>query len=112
MNLAMPWLIAAAAAVTGGSVWKYRADVRQKDSVSQARALVAKAWTEGQSVPLRGMQSLDVNGAAVSRTVHLQAQVLTSRDGRMRIKYLTEPLSGVTVWEDDSRTYRYNPRRK
>ena len=112
MNRAMPWLIAAAAAVAGGSVWKYRADVRQKDAVSQGRALVTKAWTEGQSVPLRGMQALVVNGSAVSGTVKLQAQVLTSRDGRMRIKYLTEPLSGVTVWEDDSRTYRYNPRRK
>jgi hypothetical protein len=93
-------------------VWKYRADARREAGEEQARALVIRAWTSGQFVPLHGLQTIQMAGSAVPHPMRLQAQVLTSRDGCTRIRYLSPPLTGVTIWEDEQHTYRYNPRRK
>src|SRR5207237_444026 len=53
-------------------------------------------------------QRITMKGPQGNR-IEVEAEVLTSRDGRMRIDYLTPPLKGVTIWETGDRTYRFNP---
>ncbi len=111
MARVMPLLIAAAVAAAGGSAWKLRTDARHEAS-REARALVERAWTTGAQVPLRGLQTIQMAGGASPQPVRVQAQVLTSREGAMRIRYISPPLAGVTIWENGTHTYRYNPRHK
>jgi len=68
--------------------------------------MVRQAWTDGRRVALQGDQVIRVSGVDEPMT----ARVLCSREGSMRIEYQSEPLKGVTVWEDEGRTYRFNPR--
>jgi anti-sigma factor RsiW len=89
-----------------GAAWIYRA--RRVDA-AEPRELVRGAWTTGRRVPLKGRWQIEM-GETGGKPV--QAEVLISRDGYFRIKYLTQPLAGVTIWENGERTYRYNPKLK
>jgi hypothetical protein len=104
------WLVAGVAALAGAGVWAYRASQvnAAPPGPGAVAALVESAWTEGRSVPLQGRQETFTTG--VDRAI--DAEVVQSGDGQVRIKYLTEPLANVTVWENGDRTYRYNPRLK
>jgi negative regulator of sigma E activity len=70
--------------------------------------VVRDAWTEGRRVALRGEQVIRVSGASEP----VDARVLSSDKGSMRIEYRSEPLKGVTIWEDEGLTYRFNPKLK
>lgn len=112
MRRSTPWLIALACVVGGGIAYFWRdklAEAGQKAPDQRAEQAVAKAWTEGRRVALSGKQTLLIGSESRSREV--QAEVLQSGRGEVRIKYLTAPLAGVTVWESADRTYRYNPKR-
>jgi hypothetical protein len=102
----MPWVIAIVAVLLGVGAWAYR--IKAAGNPERADALVHEAWTTGRHVPLEGEQRIHVEGARE----HLQARVLTSPQGFMRIEYLTPPLEGVTIWENGEQTYRYNPKAK
>jgi outer membrane lipoprotein-sorting protein len=106
-----PWILAAVCLVGGGGLWIYRARRSEAHAPPPGPALVERAWLEGRRVALRGHQEISMTDAR-DRPVTVAADVLYSRDGRMRIDYLSEPLEGVKVWESGDRTYRYNPRRK
>jgi hypothetical protein len=112
MARSTPWLVAAACALAGAGVWAYRVNrTEAAGPPSQAAQLVRKAWTAGRKVRLEGKQQVRTPDAD-GKTVQVLAQVLTDSHGHMRIDYLTPPLQGVTVWEDETRTYRYNPHLK
>lgn len=113
MERTTPWIVAAVCAVIGGGVWFYRAQGSSADSRPQGSVVVAHAWGPGRRVALQGRQQIRMSPPGQgAKTVSVGAQVLHSRDGRMRIEYLTEPLEGYKVWESADRTYRYNPKRK
>ncbi|MGV3721099.1 MAG: sigma-E factor regulatory protein RseB domain-containing protein, partial [Actinomycetota bacterium] len=101
-----PWLVAAVCALVGSGLWAYRAGLPARVSGQDAREVVRQAWTEGRRVALEGEQEIQVSG--IDEPV--SARVLWSRQGSMRIEYRDPPLKGVTVWEDEGRTYRFNPR--
>src|SRR5687768_2968664 len=107
-----PWLLALACIVGGGIAYFWRdmhAQAGPQGPDLRAEQAIAKAWTEGRRVPLSGKQTLLIGNESRSREV--QAEVLQSGRGEVRIKYLSTPLTGVTVWESADRTYRYNPKR-
>src|SRR5688572_30756694 len=107
-----PWLIAFACVVGGGIAYFWREKRAQADPPPgpdlRAEQAVAKAWTVGRSVALKGKQTLLI--ASENRSRNVEAEVLQSGRGEVRIKYLTAPLAGVTVWESTDRTYRFNPK--
>jgi outer membrane lipoprotein-sorting protein len=102
-----PFLVAVVIVVASGGLWIYRKVIADPD----AKGIVKKAWTEGRRVPLEGRQVIRMP-APDGKIVEVEARVLASRDGQLRIEYLTRPLEGVTVWENGERTYRYNPKLK
>ena len=102
----MPWFWPALLALLASGVWLYR--------VSQVRAadpeeLVRTAWAEGRKVALEGRQKVQMAGAG-GKLLQVDARVMTSPEGQVKIEYLSEPLAGVTVWENGQRTYRFNPK--
>jgi negative regulator of sigma E activity len=106
-----PWLLALACIAGGGIAYFWRdknASAGDGSPDLRAQEAVAKAWTVGRSVPLKGKQTLLI--ATENRSRNVEAEVLQSGRGEVRIKYLTAPLAGVTVWESADRTYRYNPK--
>lgn len=111
MERSTPWLVAVVCALVGGGLWLMR--MRQVGAAPKQdpHALVQKAWTEGRRVALEGRQEIRMPGEG-GKPLQVEAEVLSSADGRIRIRYLSRPLEGVTVWEDGKRTYRYNPQRK
>lgn len=112
MERTTPWIIAAVCAVIGGGVWFYRAQGSSADSRPLGSTVVAHAWDDGRKVALRGRQQIKMSEPGEAKTVTVNAEVIHSRDGKMRIEYLSEPLEGVKVWESGDRTYRYSPKRK
>lgn len=106
MGRSAPWLVAAVCALVGSGLWAYRAGFPARASGQDAREVVRQAWTDGRKVALEGEQEIQVSGVDEPVT----ARVLSSRQGSMRIEYRDPPLKGVTVWEDEGRTYRFNPR--
>jgi outer membrane lipoprotein-sorting protein len=106
MGRKTPWLVLAVAVLVAAGFWLYR-NVRA-DGLPPPNEVVRRAWTDGRHVALEGRQVTRMPGVEGE----IEAEVLTSRDGQLRIEYLTEPLKGVTVWENGERTYRYNPARK
>ena len=100
--------IAGALAVTLG-VFAYRTVRTSADGTKPAAEIVRLAWTDGRRVPLRGLQLVTVPEAG---NEPVQASVVTSGEGDLRIEYLTPPLRGAKVWDDGERTYRYNPKRE
>ena len=104
MGRATPWLVAAVCALVGGGVWAFRAGLPTKSA--DAESVVRDAWTEGRRVALRGDQVVRVSGAAEP----VDARVLSPQQGSMRIEYRSEPLKGVTIWEDEGLNYRFNPK--
>lgn len=113
MERTTPWLVAIACVVAGGGMWAYRNQrARAIPRDLSPAEIVRHAWTEGQRVSLRGSQLIQFQVRPGEALAQLKADVLLSSDGRMRIKYNSDPIKGVTVWEDQSRTYRFNPRRK
>jgi len=111
MTRATPWILAAVCLLGGGGLWFFRAARSESHAPPPAGELVRRAWLEGRRVPLRGHQEISMTDAG-DRPVTIAADVVYSRDGKMRIDYLSEPLEGVKVWENGDRTYRYNPRQK
>lgn len=107
MERSTPWVIALACALVGGALWFYRGQRGSADTGRDARAIVQKAWGDEGRVALEGRQVIRVPGSPA-----IEARVVTSGDGAVRIEYLTAPLKGVTIWERAETTYRYNPRQK
>jgi outer membrane lipoprotein-sorting protein len=108
-----PWLVALLfllGALVGGGVWFYRSvQAETREVVRLApQDIIRNAWTDGREVALSGRQSIRMPGPK-GKPIEVDADVLTSSDGQVRIEYLTEPLKGVTIWENGERTYRYNP---
>lgn len=108
MGRSTPWLVAAVCALVGSGLWAYRSGLPARASGEDAREVVREAWTDGRRVALRGEQLIQVSGVDSP----VEARVLSSEQGSMRVEYQSEPLKGVTVWEDDRRTYRFNPKHK
>jgi len=106
MGRSLPWLAAALCALAGVCLWYYR--VAASTGPKSAAKIVQEAWGPGRLVALEGEQIIRMPGAS-GQPVEVQARVLTSRQGLLRIEYLTAPLKGVTIWDDGERTYRYNP---
>jgi hypothetical protein len=106
MGRRLAWAVALFCVLSGAVVlWLRLAPTRE----SRAQQLARRAFTEGRRVALEGRQEVEMPGPG-GRLLRLEAEVLTSRDGRTRIQYLSPPLAGVTVWESARRTYRFNPR--
>ncbi|MFN3650448.1 MAG: sigma-E factor regulatory protein RseB domain-containing protein [Armatimonadota bacterium] len=108
----LPWLVALLCVLVGGVLWLYR--TRQVDAdgglpTMTGAEIVRKAWTEGRRVALKGHQTSLMPGPK-GEPIRVEANVLVSDEGCLRIEYLSAPLKGATVWECDERTYRYNPR--
>lgn len=108
MRRSTPWLIALACVVGGGIAYSWRDKRASAGEDLRAQQAVAKAWTVGRRVPLKGKQTLLI--ATENRSRNVEAEVLQSGRGEVRIKYLTAPLAGVTVWESADRTYRFSPK--
>lgn len=108
MERSAPWLAFGVCVLAAGGLWFYRASHPSGAVGGDARQIVQEAWTNGRRVPLSGEQLTSVSGAKEP----LKARVLYSRTGSMRIEYQSEPLKGVTIWENSGRTYRFNPRLK
>lgn len=106
MGRSTPWLVAAVCALVGSGLWAYRSGLPVRASDETARELVREAWTSGRRVALEGRQLVRISGTQEPVETH----VLASPDGSMRVEYRSEPLKGVTVWEDERRTYRFNPK--
>lgn len=102
-----PWLLALVCLAGGGIAYFWRDQNAQAQPDPRATEAIARAWTEGRHVALSGRQTLLIGNESRSREV--QAEVLQSGRGEVRIKYLTPPLQGVTLWESADRTYRFNP---
>lgn len=109
MRRSIPWIMALLGLAGGLFVWSLRARQVEARNQIDAESLVERAYTEGIAAALKGTQRLVLPGAS-GREIHVEAEVLAAGDGRMRIDYQSPPLRGVTVWQDGSRTYRYNPR--
>src|SRR3712207_5734365 len=109
----LPLLLLLVGAVLGIVVWFYRAQQRTEAGPPPAGSdLVRQAWVEGRDVALRGSQQIKMQDPDGGGIVTVNAEVLHSGDGRIRIDYLSNRLEGVKVWENGDRTYRFNPKRK
>lgn len=95
------FLIAAAA-----GVWR----LREFNNARRATAIVQRAFAAETQLPYT---ALSVSHFRVGKKlVELKALVAKRPPNMRRIHYITEPLSGVTVWQDKGRTYRYEPKGK
>lgn len=108
MRRKTPWLVALALIVVAVGVAWYRA---RQAAAGDATELVRRAWTEGRRVALQGRQTVMMPNRR-GEPITVDAEVLASGDGQVRIRYLTPPLEGVVIWESGDRTYRFSPRRK
>jgi hypothetical protein len=106
MERKAPWLALVVAVLAAGGFWLYRKVEAQ--STPPAAAIVRNAWTVGRQAPLEGRMVVRLSGGEGE----IEADIVTSDDGQFRFEYLTEPLKGVTVWQNGERTYRYNPQLK
>jgi len=109
LKAAAPWLGLLLVIMVAGGVFLWRMRLSTPVPGANAETIIRQAWGPGRRVPLRGLETIEVTGAN-GKPVRLEARVLTSGEGSVRIEYLTPPLKGVTVWETGDRTYRYNPK--
>ena len=108
MRRRTPWLVALVLAVLAiGVVWYRSQRVVAGDGDQQVR----RAWTEGRRVALHGRQTVMMPDR-YGKPITVEAEVLASGDGKVRIRYLTTPLQGVVIWESGTHTWRFSPRRK
>jgi hypothetical protein len=107
MKRITPWLIALLCAVVGVGMWHYRARQVSASTPRDPEEIIRHAWRFDHRVPLRGQQEVRMLGIH-GRLLTFHAAVLAAA-GNIRIEYATPPLQGVTVWETDDTTYRYNP---
>ncbi len=107
MMRSAPWLVAALCLAVGGGLL-YQRTRRVDAGPLPAEEVVRRAWTQGRRVPLEGQQTVQVP----SRKIQVEAKVLQSAEGNLRIEYLTGRLKGVIVWENEAQTYRFNPETK
>src|SRR5436190_24249917 len=109
MARGMRWVIAAGSVLfAAAAVYWGRTRLLAAPVGLSADQMVRKAWNEGSRVALDGRQTITMIGPD-GKKVQVEAEVLTSADGRIRINYLSPPLKGVTIWETGDRTYRFNP---
>lgn len=112
MSRSWPWLLAAVAIMlAAGTVWVLRTRGVIAAPGYSPDEMVRRALTGDQKVARKGRQAVATTNTS-GKVVQVEAEVLTSADGRLRIEYVTEPLKGVTIWDDGDRTYRYNPKLK
>ena len=115
MERRLPLVIAVFCVLLGIGVWLYRAQgtsAANRGPTPPGSTVVRNAWTLGRQVPLKGRQRIKMaDPRNPGGIIEVTAEVLQSRDGHMRIEYLSEPLEGSRIWENSERTYRYNPKR-
>src|SRR4051812_20476283 len=106
MGRGTPWLVALLCAMAGGGIWaaRYGANKAAEPGTSPEE-MVRRAVTQGRHVALQGTKEVDGEGIG-----KVQAQVVSSSDGRLRIEYVSKSLQGVKIWDDGERVYRFNPR--
>lgn len=104
MTRTASWLLVAVVLFAAAGIWILRATRVTAAQHRTIEEMVRRGWTESRLVALEGVQDIQVEQGKP-----LRAKILTSRTGGLRIEYLSEPLKGVTLWENAERTYRYHP---
>ncbi len=105
MLRAAPWIGAAICVCLGAGFWLFRSRAGRVLAPDPADT-VRRAWAGSRNVPLEGREIVLIP----ERGLRVEARVLQSSRGDLRIDYLTGTLRGGTLWEAGGRTYRYTPK--
>src|SRR5688500_16648966 len=104
MERRLPLVIAVVCVLLGVGVWLDRAQgtsAANRGPTPPGSTVVRNAWTLGRQVPLKGRQRIKMaDPRNPGGIIEVTAEVLQSRDGHMRIEYLSEPLEGSRIWEN------------
>ena len=90
--------------VGGAAVWRVRAINRNE----QDAALIVRRWLAAQ--PQASYTSIEIARFRVGNKL-VESEALVARRPHMhRIHYITPPLSGVTIWQNNEKTYNFDPK--
>lgn len=110
MSRLTAWLLTLVILCGSLVVWRVRRRVPAPESPS-AVMLLSESRSAQRSLAVQGTQEtlfFDAQGAPVET----RAELLLAPPGRVRLRYLEEPLAGVTIWDDTDKSYRYDPNSK